>query len=76
MAISVDIPHGLREEIEEELEKGRYSSQSELIRTAIRHFLDAERKVDQHELSEAAQQAIDRALEEEGVSREQLLEEE
>lgn len=74
MTVSVDIPPGLAEEIEEELEKGRYSSQSELIRTAIRHFLDAEHKVDERELSEAAQRAIDRALEEKGVSREELLE--
>ncbi len=73
MTVSVDIPPGLAEEIEKELEKGRYSSQSEFIRTAIRHFLDAEHKVDRHELSEAAQEAIDQALEENGVSRKELL---
>ena len=37
---SVDFPAGLENEIEREVERGRYQSRSELVRDAVRHLLD------------------------------------
>lgn len=42
MTISVDIPDSMREDLEEKKEKEYYSSMSELVREALREYLQKE----------------------------------
>jgi putative addiction module CopG family antidote len=72
MAISVDVPQGLEEDIESEVEKGRYKSKSELIRDAVRRLLEesVERKI-----SQEVQKRIDQARKERKIPDENLDEE-
>ena len=57
---SVDIPEGLREEIDREVEEGNYTSQSEVIRDAIRRLIQERNTVDE-DLSEKVAKEIQEA---------------
>lgn len=59
---SVDIPEGLREEIDREVEEGNYTSQSEVIRDAIRRLIQERNTVDE-DLSEKVVKEIQEARE-------------
>lgn len=59
MTVSVDVPEGLEREIENEVEKGRYNSKSELIRDAIRRLLEQQRV--EETLSREMQRRINQA---------------
>lgn len=63
MVISVDMPDGLEREVEDEVDRGRYKSKSELVRDAIRRLLEKQR-VDER-LSEEMQKRLDDARESE-----------
>lgn len=63
---SVDIPDGLREEMDREIEKGNYKSQSELIRDAIRRLIEEKNTVDE-ELSEKVKEEIEKARKQEDL---------
>jgi putative addiction module CopG family antidote len=65
MTMSVDLPEGLEREISSEVGEGRYKSKSEFIRDAIRRLLDERDKIEHRQLSVEAQEAIDKAREEE-----------
>lgn len=58
MVLSVDIPDGLREEIESEVDKGLYKNKSELVRDAIRRLLEERDKIEHRTLSEEAVKRI------------------
>lgn len=68
MALSVEVPPGMEEEMNEELERGRYKSKSELMRDAIRRLLEENKKIDNHQLSKEAQKQIDRARQEDSLT--------
>jgi len=68
MTTSVDLPEGLKEDVESELEKGYYASKSDLIRDAIRHLLE------ERSLSEEARTSIRKARNSEAYSMEELKE--
>jgi len=61
MSTSVDIPPGLEDAMEEELERGIYNSKSELIRDAIRTLLRQEGVLTETQLSDEAREAIKKA---------------
>jgi Arc/MetJ-type ribon-helix-helix transcriptional regulator len=46
MVLTVDVPDGLEQEIEEEVGRGRHQNKSELVRDAIRRLLEEHEKVD------------------------------
>ncbi len=60
---TVDIPEALENGIERELERGKYASKSELIRAAIRAFLEQEDMIVERTLSEKAKARIEEARE-------------
>lgn len=47
MAVSAEIPEGLKKEMDKEVERGHYTSQSELIRDAIRRLIEQKHTVDE-----------------------------
>lgn len=61
MATSVDLPEGLEEALDSELDRGYYASKSDLIRDAIRKLLEERGVVETKTLSEEASQSIQRA---------------
>ena len=65
MALSVDVPDGMEEEIESEVESGSYKNKSELIRDAIRRLLEERNKVEYQKLSEEAMESIRTARDQE-----------
>jgi len=46
MVLTVDVPDGLEQEIEEEVGRGMNQNKSELVRDAIRRLLEEHEKVD------------------------------
>lgn len=60
--ISADVPEGLLEDIRKEVETGRYQSQSELIRDAIRRLMEERYSTDE-ELPDNVIESIERARE-------------
>lgn len=60
--ISADVPEGLLEDIRKEVETGRYQSQSELIRDAIRRLMEQRYSTDE-ELPDNVIESIERARE-------------
>lgn len=63
MATSVDLPSGLENAVEAEMERGRYRSKSELIRDAIRRLLREEGMLEDRELSEEVVERVKDARE-------------
>lgn len=69
---SVDIPEGLREEIDREVEEGNYTSQSEVIRDAIRRLIQERNTVDE-DLSEKVVKEIQEAREQDPEDVRELI---
>ena len=65
MAISVDVPDGMEEDIESEIERGSYKNKSELIRDAIRRLLEERNKIEHQKLSEEVMSRIKESREQE-----------
>ncbi|MDY6766351.1 MAG: type II toxin-antitoxin system ParD family antitoxin, partial [Candidatus Nanohaloarchaea archaeon] len=61
MATSVELPQGMEEVIEVEVETGLYSSKSEYIRAAIRDKMENEGKIERQELSDETVEQIKRS---------------
>jgi len=64
MVLTVDVPDGLEEEIEVEVERGRYQNKSELVRDAIRRLLEERNRVEEAELKEDVAQELKRRIKE------------
>lgn len=76
MVLTVDVPDGLEQEIEEEVGRGRYQNKSELVRDAIRRLLEEREKVDRKRISDDVMNRIRRAREQDEAYRLQEVKEE
>jgi putative addiction module CopG family antidote len=76
MVLTVDVPDGLEQEIEEEVGRGRYQNKSELVRDAIRRLLEKREKVDRKRISDDVMNRIRRAREQHEAHRLQEVKEE
>lgn len=78
MPVSVDLPEGMKEELEKKKEEEYYSSMSEIIREALRQYLKKDEisqkeeamlelarmgKIEQVELEDEAKESLKRGLE-------------
>jgi len=63
MPVSVDIPDEMKRLIDRSVENGLYNSRSELIREAIRNYLESEGLVERKKLSADAIESIRNARE-------------
>lgn len=69
VVLTVDVPDGLEQEIEEEVGRGRYQNKSELVRDAIRRLLEEREKVDRKRISDDVMNRIRRASEQNEAHR-------
>jgi putative addiction module CopG family antidote len=74
MTLTVDVPDGLQEEIDSEVEKGRYQNKSELVRDAIRRLLEERNKVERKQISEEVMEEIRQARDEDSYTLEEATE--
>lgn len=75
MTLTVDVPEGLKREINSEVEKGRYQNKSELVRDAIRRLLEERDKVERERISEEVMKDIRAARDQSSYSLEEAKDE-
>jgi putative addiction module CopG family antidote len=76
MVLTVDVPDGLEQEIEEEVGRGRHQNKSELVRDAIRRLLEKREKVDRKRISDDVMNRIRRGRKQDEAYRLQEVKEE
>lgn len=70
MPVSAEIPAALEEEIEKEVERGGYTSKSEVIRDAVRRLIEQKNRERGRVMSEEMEEKVRAAREQKGKDSE------